>query len=311
MNMKNSGSERRWAFTLIELLVVIAIIAVLIGLLLPAIQKVREAASRAKCLNQMKQIVLACHSYENERGAFPQGWHDTVPAAASFDRRAHYYHYIFVDLLPYIEQSALYSLWNHNQAWNQGTNVQTRLNDIPFLICPSTPNVRQSKGACDYTIAYRMTDAFGNVVLVNGLNERDPRRMTFWPLARPPVGGIYYQPDARRPGSDVPDGLAQTIMFLEDAGRPLYWDRGTPDPAYATANGNENWADPDNSIEVQVYCGTAINCNNGNEVFSFHPGGCVVGLADGGVVFIKENVKALIFKGLLTPAGAEDLGTDW
>src|SRR5215218_1117720 len=92
----------RRGFTLIELLVVIAIIAVLIGLLLPAVQKVREAASRLRCQSHLKQIALAAHGYHDTRGAFPGAIEQGGPRYSS----------LFVELLPHVEQDPLYKQWD-------------------------------------------------------------------------------------------------------------------------------------------------------------------------------------------------------
>src|SRR5437764_2957068 len=118
---------RRTGFTLIELLVVIAIIGILIGLLVPAVQKVREAAARIQCENNLKQIALACHTYENTLKKLPPGWtHDTSP----FPRRQSdslWYH-----LLPYVEQQPLFT---------QGTPTNPIVNSDGYTYKTAVPEV--------------------------------------------------------------------------------------------------------------------------------------------------------------------------
>jgi prepilin-type N-terminal cleavage/methylation domain-containing protein/prepilin-type processing-associated H-X9-DG protein len=221
----------RTGFTLIELLVVIAIIAVLIGLLLPAVQKVREAASRAKCQNNLKQMVLAAHNYESANGSFPPGTGKmpvlpngppTTPPLArpSGTQRPS----LQALILPYVEQANKYNLFNldydiHSDDPNTPAAIKqqqdlARQSDVPIYICPSD----SSDGFMNLSVgspAYGRCNYMGNIG-----RQAQPTS------SNEATNGIFFFEFANdqvlkgnKPGAvridDVKDGTSNTAMFSE------------------------------------------------------------------------------------------------
>ena len=298
-------------FTLIELLVVIAIIGILIGLLLPAVQRVRESARRVECLNNQRQVGIALQNILSSKRAFPP--------AVTYTPAIHGWVY---QLLPYFEESNLYQLYDQSVDWHHPDNAKAIQTPIFTLNCPSTPEdigrldefaPGQFAAVSDYApitsvawtvysegLADPVSDSTGSM----GINE-------------------WVKP------AQITDGLSNTIMITEDAGRPAHYIRGKKGPDDVDPGGGNfavvggrvfgaGWADSASSIPLHGFSSdgltapgpNVINCTNNNETYSFHPGGAVAVYSDGSVHFLSETIDIQVFAGLITRSGGENVHID-
>jgi prepilin-type N-terminal cleavage/methylation domain-containing protein/prepilin-type processing-associated H-X9-DG protein len=198
----------RNGFTLIELLVVIAIIAILIGLLVPAVQKVREAASRAECSNNLKQICLATHNFESTYKYLPPGGISyaggTPPALA-------------VIILPYVEQASLFKQWNFDVDLNSGgPNDFARLQQVPFYLCPSDGSTGfQTDPQAGGTQPCGKNNYFGNIGTTADQRSTDQSRVGIFNFQTGPGPNGKTQIISRVRITDIRDGTSNTAMFAE------------------------------------------------------------------------------------------------
>jgi prepilin-type N-terminal cleavage/methylation domain-containing protein len=302
-----SRPARPEGFTLVELLVVIAIIGILIALLLPAVQAAREAARRMQCSNNLKQIGLAVHNYEHTFKSYPPAY--TRDYLVTSPKR----HFLFTFLLPYLELSGIADGYDWSASWYEEANDAAVRVHVATFVCPTAPRAGTYKysrgvrrilsGMPVYGTDYGTCEFFGSGARA-ALRSLDIRPADWNNFFSHRVGD---EPSPKAPRQkDITDGLSNTWMLFEDAGRPLLYVQGRLTARSSNVSG-AGWANDEAEFWVHDLCnGTQMmNCNNNNEIYSFHNAGCNFLYGDASVRFVGESIEPKAFVALFTRAGDE------
>jgi len=345
--LQQSRKLRREGFTLVELLVVIAIIGVLVGLLLPAVQSAREAARRTQCLNNFKQIGLAFHGYHDANKA--------LPYALMLDLRA------YPDptkinaqcwgsrILPYLEQTALYSTYNFaHPAFAElagavpavAANLAVIETPVNVYLCPSSPGGGSDRtytadlsaagfpftyeaAPSDYIATSGVRGDFARLAYANFPGGQGGARDGALTFTGTDPGSMQHA-DVKRSLDTITDGTSKTILVGERTGGGEIYLRGgraapsgMPWDAFRVTNGG-GWGDILNGehwISGSLTDGTpgpdggpcAINCSSsrGAGLYSFHPAGSGIGMADGSARFLVDDTDPFVFASMITRSKGE------
>ncbi|WP_439628278.1 DUF1559 family PulG-like putative transporter [Gemmata sp.] len=317
---------RRTGFTLIELLVVIAMIAVLIGLLLPAVQKVREAAARMKCQNNLKQLALGMHSHESAVQAFPSGGDGPADGGTNLNPPSLSVH---VFLLPYIEQGPLYAAADLKMNFSAQANKLVAVNTVPVYQCPTALSRVSLLTSEDTLVAAgqpRVRQQTTNYYGVMGPKGAKLGGGTYPPAAYE-TNDASFQGGASALGvmgwnkrcrvGEITDGTSSTLAFGEYATRTAaetsdtnaqrMWVRGCAFGVFGAASrgcaSTKNVVAEINSPAGE-YNSSAFNFNDVS-FGSLHTGGANFAFCDGSVRFLANSTPILVLKAMASRAEGE------
>jgi prepilin-type N-terminal cleavage/methylation domain-containing protein/prepilin-type processing-associated H-X9-DG protein len=318
--MARHPNAGRRGFTLIELLVVIAIIAVLIGLLLPAVQKVREAAARAKCLNNLKQIALAAHGYHGSHGQFPTGARPSVLVGGVPTMGTN----VWVEMLDDLEQSNLRLKWDFIDNGNNvaGGTDATQAHVLQILLCPSDslPDpvcklIGNYPDLPEWSQGYYGMSSYGGNAGTRSVPTGGPG------LSLLSKDGVIFVGSKVRI-ADIYDGTSNTLLFGErfhddpeyERRRPEVWPAVGPMAVWGRWGFVANFGASGNiSLSTPVPINYRVPTGGGRSTLedrvcafgSGHPGGANFAFADGRVQFLRESTSLSVLKALSTRAGGE------
>lgn len=294
-----SRSLRPRGFTLIELLVVIAIIAILVALLLPAVQMAREAARRTQCRNNLKQLGLALHNYHDNVRLFPPSTTSILDFGVWSGTPSDYHlHSWCTRILPYLDASPLYNQINFNVSALHTANQASAASQIPAFRCPSYTGETVSKD----TLYTRFYDRYAN--------------RNYVALGGTDIGKLWQAPDGvicplgAVNMRDITDGTTNTYLLAEtrEQNASVWIDGGVAAVAarrYDAANA-PSYAGTELPLNYRPYYaagGSGIDSDWGPS--SQHTGGVHHLVGDGGVRFVSQNISSTLYAALVSRAGSE------
>ena len=295
------------AFTLVELLVVIAIVGILVAMLLPAVQAARESARRTQCTNNLKQLALATHNFEEAQGYIPPSATDAI------GNRRGFMSYV----LPYLEETNAANLYSPSIEWFAAENQTAIQTQLPMLQCPSTPESSRTSAGTTDSVAW--TGACSDYGVMQGLDSSTTTYMGI--SAEKPLKRGFTRDRQTTLLAHVTDGLSNSILFVEIAGQPDLWILGQKmDPAVigktpAQLAENGVWAarkfklsPRGHTLDGLNFPGLcALNCSNYSGMYSFHPGIALVAMGDGSVRPLEESLDIYVLYALTTIQAGETL----